>query len=1197
MRFSLVYPEYRLLDLKALTEYHAACAAASPLVEASGLSNSGQTLLFLDGSEIKLTAEEYSAFVNACSSIYSLLMYTTLNAFFVLIHKLCIDPNTEPGTEYGSVFTVDLDYYLKWFKALSKLSLNDELYSHLVERLISASADFPDVVQDELNRLKREGKFTIASEFSSLVTVLRENPRVAEIITDYMQIAIVDSYSKILFKNETVLMIYADLPALREGVTKRFSSDTKGIIKTYAEVRDEYRAMVRDLTFYQDQNLTSIYQKYIGSNVDRIKGAVLKANNNNSYSMLEMKGGDGKANAIIDLQLNRGTSVDVKEDMATIEPGLLFSKVYELDSKTAKDKIRKRVQLLALVDAFNFGYSLRARCKYPIKFIDSDATTSKLRWIYSFHRNWYQGSTPGVTELHLPLSHIVDYILRKELSLKKERLEAIWKQIRRKYSAKYSFSVQMPDNVYLQKMLSTSDTQSYNAKIVMHDCYVRNIDTHHLTTNNWLYFAWRLNNISKNPEEDFNQADALIKYKRHIHGLASGEGCQAFSSIYADTLNTISDYRLVINELYRLDTDLKAKGMSLSKFWYIYLSNNFERLNTDTRKIINAYSYIFKALSTPAGYASKPARYSADAFLKEQDKLAKVKPAFVRITNGLTQTTEGRTETVFATFRKSVHPISSLLEESPKIGGLAESNENSLSRIVEKTYRLFKQTYFSNISDLILSSTCKDKPRSANNYDFMSCMLELLKWLEIVGLGERVYHAGIIPSEFKLNTEEISKYKSTTDIINVLQERFLSELATNHYSHTIPFIEMALAYILPMGKYIEIFDTLAHEGILSVDTDNQDNKTIYLADIARRMSQAAFCISAVSPDNAKSNAHLAEVLSLANKNSFIFVCLALKCISDDPKKVVQFIVSHALSLIYAHNDIAISLERLVQPLLTLDALTQNTLAGDSSAFLTSLLIALDNFRAAGNPLSKIRFKKTDIISVDQSELSAALLFEADTFDFGACDSWDMTVDPKELGADVFDAVKKGKALDTFSFEDIKHCTFYFYCLAALRSFYFEVTDSNKAIQSTLNNRLYLQKEFRPFEFAVKIPPQDCQALFINLYKILGPKSDLKNEYIKSAADRISSGLSYSSGERGFFNIKQYSTTGMELDEKFLNFVIRSESTATRTTGAEKCFIARYSALYYKHSSGVYVCGRAVRDDSAPLILTEEDLQLLLSDLE
>lgn len=1247
MKFSLTYPEYRLLDVKALSEYHAACVATDLDFE------SDQSLLSL--KDTNLSDREKNVFRHFCECFYRLSRFVDLELYWEIFHTIAHLGEGDHVIKQSNIvlhYTIDLDDFLMMFSrfaeiafsengeylcdTLSKIditepfhsgiSMLDEIFdliskldSHDRNGIVAVLGD--SAIKNELSLLKVT---SIAYYFRELFCILRpdnseDTRRVAfaavEDIQKYMRKSLIDSYGKIWFDGETALSIYADLPSLREGLVNEAKRQLRGkgfSNITYEDLRQKYVTAVKRLTFSQDNNRTAIYEKYIAAQVIHAGQWSGIYAIEEQTSVIVSQSSDGKACAIVDKPQNKTAALKhAHNPKPTIEPGRLLVDIASIDEATIKQKMRCKLNVLSLPHLRqDFGYSELATKKYPIMLKDGSLEPV---WQYSHHSfadGMQEPRIQGIIrERTLPMYHCVTEILGPELISKQEALTSVWNSVcsQTKYKRHCSFAVSFADSEYLSSV--TADASCRTTSINKARPFVQYVMEGTFRTDNWLYEAYRLQ-AQTDPNLMFDAEITPEEYESYLADLNRNNG----RLLSEEGISMLSKYKRVVNEVYRLDAALKEDGYSFSKFWYTYLAENFVRERMSTKSICSATEYTANLLSLPTGYHPLASRYSATDFAEQNSDYVRCRTtSFGNIMHKLMSETEGKASTAFEVLKQQAfstkHSVVSLNEP----GRLEDTPLQKTVRFIESIYNDFTcNVNYTHLKHCI-ASVRGEGVSNVNNFSDISiqtCMIHGLQCLVDLGLGEWVCgQVGIDQFQVKYgsslaNGNPIGVIDGISKLYRSILDSPESQLEFDRLKLMlrIPFLLLALFYTLPTKEY-ETYRSMM--GPLGIPTGKSSNaRGDYESGVGMDMQKvievciiiARYLNDPTDYNNLVSyrgNKQLIRLLA-DNTNKLLRVLVVSQHKNVTTAELVQLIKDRFV----VANNIIKSLSRELKichqhlPYL-LAACRTATIKHEFRS--TALLLALNNF----GEHSSVIIKTMNVNQCNEQVATAAdfALLEDDLFDMESINASaaeaenDSQTSVTEPGAVEF--MQRfidchgdvAGIIENEGFSALAGCPYFVYMLGCLIGIMCKTVELKPQIHCALQEKLYLETDYRPYAAVGAETSEICKNIYNNLVYIL-------ENNVGGAAGVLSLPGGILSSNRDTYNIAQEGQSGYDRD--MFDFICCKTADEQHSTGLVFTYLRpsedRPAMPYYLHRSGMYICGAqfAAEDMTSVKLFFSED---------
>lgn len=553
MRFSLAYQKYRLLDVKALTEYHLNCLACSKEEQAKlfSLMTSDQ----ISGQKSFEVREGVRGLETFCRDMFSILDHSTLKSFELLCNTVLYKNQNEDDIILVERY-IDLADYRHFFEKLIRISEAE------IKLLIETIENDYSIC---MRRFFNDDSFSYQVILNSLLVTLKST-NLAEALDTYLIEHIIESYTKIWFGTDTVLTIYAQAPIVKDYVMSILNSEcakAKLSPVSYGRIEQSYLAHVRSLTFEEQANCTTVYRLYIGNQLNLCQFYKTMCNElKNNISVLVSKDGDGKAVALCEQRINQPQFETVAVETPELEPGVLLDKINAIDFTTIKQAARKKEAVSLFLNRTGFAFSDIEKCKYLVqnKYRKTGTIVDNLTWVYT--------GTYQIMEPNVPLQHMLSFLLNPEFKAKEAVLESVWKECKKNSNATdLSFHVCLPDSVYTSLSTRNADNSS--------------------SASQKAFVQYAVNTIAGNT----HIIGDLLKTVVDFYNSPSISEEYASIPVYNKLLD-YSNFRCVVNEAWLLDAYLRTKGESLAKFWYEYLSNDYLRDDVQTKLIMNAYNFI-----------------------------------------------------------------------------------------------------------------------------------------------------------------------------------------------------------------------------------------------------------------------------------------------------------------------------------------------------------------------------------------------------------------------------------------------------------------------------------------------------------------------------------------------------------------------------------------------------------------------------
>ncbi len=580
MRFSLTYQKYRLLDIKALTEYHLDCLACSKEEQATLFSSvTSDQISGQKSFEVKDGVKDLETF---CRDMFSILDHSTLKSFELLCNVILYGTRDNDDMVLVERY-IDLAEYRHFFERLT--DIDETVLKNLIET----------IENDYNNCMKRffnDDSFSYQLILNSLLTTLKST-NLAKALDAYLIEHIIESYTKIWFGTETVLTIYAQAPIVKDYVMSILNGEcvkAKLGNTSYGRIEQSYLTHVGSLTFEEQANCTTVYRLYIGSQLSLCQFYKTMCNElkSNNISVLVSKDGDGKAVALCEQTVSQPQFEAVTAEPPELEPGVLLDKINAIDFTTIKQAARKKEAVSLFLNRTGFAFSDIEKCKYLVqsKYRETGTIVDNITWVYS--------GTYQIMEPNIPLQHMLSILLIPEFEVKQAVLRNIWKECKKnKGLADLSFNVCLPDSVYTSLSSGNADNSS--------------------SASPKAFMQYTISTIANNAHITGDLLKTVIDFYN------TPNITEEYANIPISTkLLEYSNYRCVINEAWLLDAYLRTKGESLAKFWYEYLSSDFLRDNIQTKLIMNAYNLIIDARNRRTSSRSSlnmDGRYPANAFV------------------------------------------------------------------------------------------------------------------------------------------------------------------------------------------------------------------------------------------------------------------------------------------------------------------------------------------------------------------------------------------------------------------------------------------------------------------------------------------------------------------------------------------------------------------------------------------------------
>lgn len=1210
MKFSLTYPEYRLLDIKALSEFHMACVAT----DLDFVSD--QSLLSL--SDTKMRSLEETIFRRFCELFYKISRLVDLELFWELFHTITHlgeVPHKINNSNFVLHYSIDLDDFLLMFTRFVDIAYGEHgelLYDALSKMDLKKHYTSDDAILNEifdliakLDSIQNNGVLAVLNaqqiqaelENNSLSYFFREiffalKPSVEDAKTiayaamtdvkNYIQKSLIESYAKIWFEGETVLSVYADLPSLREGLVAQAKKVMpNGTQVTYDMLRPKYIQSVRRLTFSQDNNLTAVYEKYIAAQVIHSMHAHSIFNIEEQTSMFVSQSSDGKACTTIDKPLNKTAAL--KHNTAprpTLEPATLLAEIYALESKTEKKKVRSKPNVLEQPQLIgDYAYTTTAIKKYPIL---SKLDTGDLCWQYSKHGMYNKAAEAQgiITERQLPMYHCVHDILAPELVAKQQSLVDVWSKIcaQYKYNRQCSFNVQFADKEYLSHIIA--DPSSRVAVINTVRPYVQYVMAGTFKSDNWLYEAWRLSKVNiQNNEvvssatlEDFNAAIEKLQQGVDTGGILSEENIQRLSS-----------FKRVVNEIYRLDASLKADGYSFSKLWAVYLADNFLRESNPTKAVFNATEYIDNLLELPTGYHPSTTRYSATIYAKNRSGVTCKTTTLSGMANALSKNTEGKRESVFTTLRQQVcdskYNIVSpsdpgVLETTPLqeisefINNIANAFVCNLN-VIEMSDRFLKKAELSEYTYIV------------DDLSAQNCMRQGLQLLVDFKLGD--WSGGIRDISHFQPTSQITPSMCSTasmasNITNLLNKEISKNVEEIHSNQTeweslikllqFPFLLISLLYTMPIEEYYTYRKLLAQMGVPVAFSGNSISD--YEATIGKELSRLqTLCLYSAVIISQYDNENGVALYTKA-RSKYLEVLLSFKAVltvlGTETSAVLHVIQNRFTDTSNILNALSSELNKCDYHFRMISAAC-HIASNDNNFRSTSLVIALNSFGA----FSETALNRLDISSCTTqtaTEDDLAMLFDMDISD--SSDYSESTTEYKavEFLQNFID--NRGRILEILNrdnFNSLSECPYFVYMFGYLIHYMFKSASLKPQLHSVLQDKIYFETDYRPYAVVNTETSDICSSIYGNLVYLLDNNINGIAKILSIPGNSLSSNMS-------IYNIATYGKSNYSRD--MFDFISYATADNHHSAGMvfEYCRPTEDSPLvpYYLHVSGLYICG-------------------------
>lgn len=1240
MKFSLTYPEYCLLDIKALSEYHAACVAT----DLDFVSD--QSLLSLN--DTKLRAREQEIFMQFCSYFYQISRLVDLELYWEIFHTIAHLGEGEHSIQTSNLimnYTIDIDDYLLMFPRfvdvvygehgellcsilrtadINKLPLSgvpvvDEVLS-LISKLDSKEHNgVINFLGDNMVVSELKGN-TLSYLFREILLNLRpsneENTHAVAVaamndIQRYFRTSLAASYSKIWFEGETVLSIYSDLPSLRKGLVEKAKTVLRNTTQKleYATFREGYVALVKRLTFMQDKNRTAVYEKYIAAQVIHSQQGRSLFTQQEQVSMIVSQSSDGKACTNIDKPLNKTAAQ--KHNTApkpTVEPSNLLAEIYELDEATSKSKVRSKLEVLALPQLRqDFGYSVTALRKYPIM---SKVGLEEPCWQYSYHglsTGGTQGQSGLIMERSLPMYHCVNDILESELISKQEAMSKAWTSVctQKNYKRNCFFEVDFADKEYLSSVNADASCRAVSISKVRP--YIKYVISGSFNTNNWLFEAWRLQTLKSGADES-DHKKILAEYNNAIASMAGGITPQVSAlPLSTEGIKQLSRYKKIVNEVYRLDADLKSEGYSFSKLWYTYLADDFTHSKSKSRPIINATEYIDNMFALPTGYHAMQTRYSANAFAQTRDWVTCTTTNFSDIMNKLLSETEGKHETIFATLRQQVSEVKQIIMTAHNSCELGITQEQATQIDVDNVYKVFNRDFnMQNLCMLLVDKSKIDVHNLAHIVDFglETVILQGLCFLEYLGIGlwqndvPKIDNF-IVNKEYKFLGTEIKSYAKSL-------ERILTQTLSSDYptlaearANSEPndkllnnlrfiFLLLGLLYTMTIDEYKTYRSKLGALGIACESSG--DPLADYEAWIARDIERLCnLCIAVVAITIGRQSFS-------DSRDKFIVAAgeltIALTVLGPDVETVAQKIKTRFSDVFSIHNALSSDLSKCTGYFNLLNAVCSASNLNVKPNLL-AVWIALDDF----GEFSKTGLKRLDISGCDTqtaTEDDLSQLLAGDLFD--EPDSTENSKPCFEYSAIPYvkSFIEKRKALaQTFSSKDadsLADCPYFAYMIGKLIALMTKLAEMQPNVHRVLQSELYLETDYRPYAIVDNESFDICTNIYNNLVYLMDTDRDGISSMLTIPGSATELGSNYT-----VYNIAQCGSSSY--NRNLFDFVYCTTTDDKNPAGLlfvyHKPTPSQSTLPYYRHISGLYICGAQFTPEDmsdVALYCSEDDLK-------
>lgn len=583
MLFSFTYQNFRLLDVKALTECHL-YAMAQP-----------------SGSIQSQTVNSSQDYRQLCKVLFDFFRMLSLGCFYTLFSLVVTEEYIVPVSA-DALLEVDLEDFLKFIKNIGMHNFSTDKEEQLKTSIDGSSngvLEFTTGIK-ELSNKPSELLNTLCNE---------KNKDLYSVVADELRVRLQDSYEEIIFNGVSVLRIYA------EHVTSIFEAikNTAGI-----KIKDAYDSnfqqacleSITDLSFDQVKNWNTIYASYIVS----ICAVAQKATIINRYNELSCGGisalsnSEGDAIYTIDKPVTSGILVNNIPE-ASIKPGMLLYQVNKLEKDCELTSNRKSEVLSNTLAAFEFNYSNRAGHKYLIKSTKDDT----MFWIYNQN---------NLKEPTFPLYSIISAVIKSELEEKAIYLNAIFKNV-------YKFNICLPSDICTNPRLKAADNTSLAKQtadsfhkivdslmnsipnylaadsimsnlgitdIFQYNTYVKLInellilDANLKTVHSSLSKFWSIYlaaNFSRDKTATFEISDALIYVNKYITFI--GTELHNMNLVYPYTKNIVANFTALMNAISindnyaQVDTTIEYEIESL----FIPALSQFDSFDNRYDKLLN----------------------------------------------------------------------------------------------------------------------------------------------------------------------------------------------------------------------------------------------------------------------------------------------------------------------------------------------------------------------------------------------------------------------------------------------------------------------------------------------------------------------------------------------------------------------------------------------------------------------------------
>lgn len=416
MQFSLTYQNFRLLDVKALTECYL------------------YTMSQPSGSKQSQAVDSVQDFQNLCRILYNFFRMLSLGCFYSLFTMITTGKYAvaDSGGSFGSTLEIDLKDYLYFIKTICEkpYSLEDEeQFKHSIDnRNINGVLEFTVSIKELCN--------SKPSEFFAMLHN-SDYTNAALAVSDELRVHLQNAYEEIIFNGVSVLRIYA------EQVTSIFETIRNSVkIKIKDTFDNSFQQACLDaiasLNFDQEKNWSTVYASYIISVcTQKQKTAIITRYNELSCGGVSaLSNSEGDAVYTIDKPAASSIIVNNTPEVS-LKPGALLYQVNKIEKDCKLISHRKSEVLSNLLNVYDFRYSARAGHKYLIKSTMANSTF----WTYNQH---------NLKEPTFPLYSIVSDVVAPELETKVSRLNAVFKE-------EYKFKVCMPGYVCILSELKETD--------------------------------------------------------------------------------------------------------------------------------------------------------------------------------------------------------------------------------------------------------------------------------------------------------------------------------------------------------------------------------------------------------------------------------------------------------------------------------------------------------------------------------------------------------------------------------------------------------------------------------------------------------------------------------------------------------------------------------------------------------------------